>query len=881
LLFTLACVLGLAAPLAAQSISPGGPVNFGSIAVGSTVKANLTFSAPTATTISSITAATDGVSNLDFLVTQQNCVGSVTSCTIQLTFSPSLAGPRHGYVALLGTTGNVIARAWLTGVGIYGQVSYAPGNIGNATSAAALSPATFSTTSAVADGAGNVFYNDIANSRLLRLSNTGVYTSVAALTGSANSSLAIAGDGTIYASSPTQAVVYAVPPGSAAAAISTGAVALVTPTGLATDGLGNLYIVDAGNNRIVRTALDGSGSAVVTLTGITLSSPAGLAVDAANNLYIVDSGNDRVVVLNLNTNATSIAAITGLTLNNPTGIALDPAGTLYIADTGNKRIVVVPSGGTAFVLNLNSNTLSIPTGVGLLTTGNLILADSSSGLYVVNRVVLTVNFPTATRVGTADTADGFKTFTVQNTGNIVLRWIPQPTTANPAISSANFTDTGGTFTCPNIPAASATSPQLALGASCTYAVEFTPTNTGADTATFTMFLTDAGTSGVSVTPTVTLTGTGTSSLAKFTITATPTSVLVGAPVSFTVTALNSSGATATDYLGTVTFTSTDSTATFLGGTTYTFTSTDAGTRTFSGASAVGFHQFGSFTLSVADNAITAVSNAVQVQAQSAIALTASPNPVAVGSAVTLTATVTSASAGFTRTPTGTVTFTSTPTTGATPVALGTATLNSSGIATLTTSFSTGGTPCITAAYSGDTAFTTVTSTSVCETVGDFSLTLDKSSSANATVVYGQSVSYIFDVAPVGSNTIVSAITISVTGLGIAAPYTVTPTTINTGAGASTVTLTITPTGHQSHQTLALNRIAPITLALLALPFALARRRKFSSFLAALALMPLLIFPVGCSGNSGYFNPAFSLYKITVTAISGSTTHSTVVNLTAE
>ena len=31
--------------------------------------------------------------------------------------------------------------------------------------------------------------------------------------------------------------------------------------------------------------------------------------------------------------------------------------------------------------------------------------------------------------------------------------------------------------------------------------------------------------------------------------------------------------------------------------TYTFTATDAGTHTFTGTSAVGFHQFGSFTVS--------------------------------------------------------------------------------------------------------------------------------------------------------------------------------------------------------------------------------------------------------------------------------------------
>lgn len=880
MLCSLAFVLALGTPLVAQSLSPTGPVNFGNVDVGNTAKTTLTFSAPSATAIASISTTTDGVGNHDFYVTQQNCTGSVSLCSIQLAFSPYFTGPRRGYLALLGPAGTVVAHAWLSGIGINGQVSYAPNTVTAAASAAVLSPANFSPTSAVLDGAGNIYFNDIANGRLLKLSNTGVYSSITALTGSAKSSLAIGGDGTIYASSPTQAVVYAVPPGGTATAVSTGSTALVTPTGLATDGLGNLYIADAGNNRIVRTALDGSGSAIVTLTGIALSSPTGITIDAANNLYIVDSGNDRIVALNLSTNATSVVAMSGLTLNNPAGIAVDPAGTLYIADTGNQRIAVVPAGGAAYALNLNSTALAVPTGVAAVINGNLTLADTTLGLVTVARSSLTLNFPTATKVGTTDTTDGYQTFTVQNTGNIVLGWIPQPSTANPSISSKNFTDTGGTFTCPNLPVASNSSPQLALGASCTYAVQFTPINTGADNSTLTMFLADPGTSGVSDAPIVTLTGTGVSSLAKFSITATPSTVLVGAPVSFTITALNASGQTATDYLGTVTLTSTDSTAVFLGGTTYTFTAADAGTHTFSGTSAVTFHQPGSFTLSVADNTITAVSNPVLVQAQAAIALTAAPNPVTVGSTVTLTATVTSASNGVTRIPTGTINFSSIAAPGATPASVGTATVNSSGSATLNTSFSTGGTPCITAAYSGDTAFAAVTSSSVCLPVGDFSLTLDANSNASATVLYGQPVSYTFDVKPIGSSTIVSAINFSVVGLGTAAPFTITPATINAGAGASTVVLTITPTSHQSHQTLALKRIAPVALAFLLLPLAW-YRRKFSSLLAIIALTALLVFHTGCSSNSGYFNPAFSLYKITVTGTSGSLTHSTTVTLTAE
>lgn len=84
-------------------------------------------------------------------------------------------------------------------------------------------------------------------------------------------------------------------------------------------------------------------------------------------------------------------------------------------------------------------------------------------------------------------------------------------------------------------------------------------------------------------------------------------------------------------------------------------------------------------------------------------LTASPSPSFVGQSVTMTATVVGAN------PSGTVTFKNGATT------LGTATL-SGGIATLTQSFSTAGVASLTAAYGGDTANNTSTSSAVSQTI---------------------------------------------------------------------------------------------------------------------------------------------------------------------
>lgn len=103
-----------------------------------------------------------------------------------------------------------------------------------------------------------------------------------------------------------------------------------------------------------------------------------------------------------------------------------------------------------------------------------------------------------------------------------------------------------------------------------------------------------------------------------------------------------------------------------------------------------------------------------------VALVSSLNPSAGGQAATFTATVT----GSGGTPTGTVTFLD----GFTRI--GTGTLNGSGVATFTTSSLIVGSHSITAAYSGDTNFTSCTSAAVAQTIDGTASTILLTSTLN-------------------------------------------------------------------------------------------------------------------------------------------------------
>ncbi len=148
-------------------------------------------------------------------------------------------------------------------------------------------------------------------------------------------------------------------------------------TGVVVDAAGNLYRSDAGNHRVRKVSPDGiirtiAGTGTAGYSGdggaamaAELDSPSGLALDAGGTLYIADSrthsvrkltpdGMIRTVAGGVGTspNPTNIAVSTALF--SPHGLAVDSAGNLYIADGTRVRkvttdgfIATIAGNGTA------------------------------------------------------------------------------------------------------------------------------------------------------------------------------------------------------------------------------------------------------------------------------------------------------------------------------------------------------------------------------------------------------------------------------------------------------------------------------------------------------------------------------------------------------
>ena len=182
------------------------------------------------------------------------------------------------------------------------------------------------------DSAGNVFFADMGNNRIRKISASGIITTVAG-TGAARFS----GDG-----------------GPAASA------AINHAEGVAVDSKGNIYVSDTGNNRIrmidatgIIKTVAGTGAAGFSGDGgpaisAKLNRPVGIALDAAGKLYIADCYNQRVRVVGSDGGITTLAGdgTPGLSgngvhaisasLNHPSGVSVTPPE-MYIFLIGTTR----------------------------------------------------------------------------------------------------------------------------------------------------------------------------------------------------------------------------------------------------------------------------------------------------------------------------------------------------------------------------------------------------------------------------------------------------------------------------------------------------------------------------------------------------------------
>jgi YVTN family beta-propeller protein len=318
--------------------------------------------------------AVDSAGNIYVADTSNSTIRKVTPAGVVTTFA-GLAGA-HGYADGTGSSArfffpsgisvdsagnlyvgdnfNAVIRK-ITPAGVVSTLAGSPGNAGSADGTG--SSARFSSPRGTAvDSAGNVYVAEYTNA-IRKITPAGVVTTLAGLQNASGSA-----DGT----------------GSAAR--------FSLPIGIAVDTLGYVYVADNLNNTIrkitpagVVTTLAGlagaSGSQNGTGSSARFSSPTGVATDAAGNVYVVDRSNNMIRKIDPFGVVTTVAGfplpssagtedgpVTVARFNGPSGVAVDSSGNLYIADSSSATIrkIAISPGCPCAGLTVRPSFLSYP-----------------------------------------------------------------------------------------------------------------------------------------------------------------------------------------------------------------------------------------------------------------------------------------------------------------------------------------------------------------------------------------------------------------------------------------------------------------------------------------------------------------------------------------
>jgi sugar lactone lactonase YvrE len=232
-----------------------------------------------------------------------------------------------------------------------------------------------------------------------------------------------------------------------------------TPTGLAVDSLGNIYVADTTNHVIrkitsagVVTTLAGSPGASGNLDGTgsaaRFNAPGGVAVNSVGTVYVADTYSHTIRMITAQGVVTTLAGAPGVSgsangmgaaaqFNYPAGVAVDPSGNVFVADTFNHTIRRITADGTVSVFAGSSGIrggvndlggaarFAYPNALATDSSGNLYVADSYN--HVIRRVLTTGLVSTlAGTFGTVGTTDSPALFNqplgvaVDSSGNVYV-----------------------------------------------------------------------------------------------------------------------------------------------------------------------------------------------------------------------------------------------------------------------------------------------------------------------------------------------------------------------------------------------------------------------------------------------------------------------------
>ncbi|HMQ04277.1 MAG TPA: hypothetical protein PKD26_10215 [Pyrinomonadaceae bacterium] len=183
---------------------------------------------------------------------------------------------------------------------------------------------------------------------------------------------------------------------------------LDTPSGIAIDNKGIVYVADSGSNTVKQVGPKGELADIGGVSGqrgyadgdarsALFNGPVGIAIDEKGRIFVSDTYNDRIRLIENGTVRTVAGGKRGFAdgsgesamFDTPLGIAIWQGDKLLVADSGNRRLRVVEPDGRVWTLAGNGGielrdgfpfeaSLVSPTAVAVDTNGIIFIADGNA-----------------------------------------------------------------------------------------------------------------------------------------------------------------------------------------------------------------------------------------------------------------------------------------------------------------------------------------------------------------------------------------------------------------------------------------------------------------------------------------------------------------------